>query len=361
LQIYLDEQQNIKTTECECPRGAFKCSHAAALFIHGIYHLSRTDVECRWRKRKSNTSLSNQAVSELFPAPKDYCALSRTLTHADRSAFYEDLKKYGKFTGLCWLLSPEPPVVSKLPMPSIEEIIYSDEFLRARGIQEQLDCLVRSSKLDEEKIVRISEITVGQRNNPAWHIARRGRLTASNFGSVLNAKRITPSLLKRLLGEYDLSGVKAIQWGVDNEEEAIRAFTLNTGKAVKETGIWFDSSGILGASPDGIVDDETVLEAKCPYTERNVTIEEALKSRTFCLKKSESGRGYALKKEHVYWHQVQGEMYFSRRKFCYFVVWTTKDVAILLIQRDNTWVENILRLLQFYHDHLFPKVVEGEL
>ena len=77
LQIYLDEQQNIKTTECECPRGAFKCSHAAALFIHGIYHLSRTDVECQWRKRKSNTSLSNQAVSELFPPPKNYCALPR--------------------------------------------------------------------------------------------------------------------------------------------------------------------------------------------------------------------------------------------------------------------------------------------
>ena len=65
--------------------------------------------------------------------------------------------------------------------------------------------------------------------------------------------------------------------------------TLKTGKTVKETGIWFDSSGILGASPDGIVDDETVLEAKCPYTERNVTIEEALKSRTFCLKKVKVG------------------------------------------------------------------------
>ena len=250
-------------------------------------------MECQWRKRKSNTSLANQSVSELFPPSKRYSALTRTPTHADRSSLYDGLKRYGRFTGLCWLLSPEPPVISKLPMPSIEEIIYSDEFLRARGIQEQLDCLVRSSKLDEEKIVRISEITVGQRNNPVWHIARRGRLTASNFGSVLNAKRVTPSLLKRLLGEYDLSRVKAIQWGVDNEEEAIRAFTLKTGKAVKETGIWFDSSGILGASPDGIVDDNTVLETKCPYTERNNTIEEAVKSKTFCLEKSESGQSYA--------------------------------------------------------------------
>ena len=361
MQIYLDDQQEIKSTECECPRGAFKCSHAAALFIHGIHNLSRTDVECQWRKRKSTTTLSNQAVSELFPPPKRYCALSRNPTQPDRFVLYEDLKEYEKFTGLCWLLSPEPPVANKLPMPSIEEIIFSDEFLQARGSQEQLDCLVRCSKLDEHKIARISQLTVGQRDNPAWHLARRGRLTASNFGSVLKAKRVTPSLVKRLLGEYDLSRVKAVQWGVNNEKEAIKEFTLKTGKIVKDTGIWFDSSGILGASPDGIVDDETVLESKCPYTERNLTIEEALNSTSFCLKKSESGQGYALRKDHVYWDQVQGQMYLSRRKFCFFVVWTTKDVAILKIERDDTWAANIPRLIKFYYDYIFPKIVEGEL
>ena len=29
---------------------------------------------------------------------------------------------------------------------------------------------------------------------------------------------------------------------------------------MKDTGIWFHPSGILGASPDGIVDHESVLE-----------------------------------------------------------------------------------------------------
>ena len=71
LQIYLDElEHEIKSTECECPRGAFKsvkCSHPTALFIHGIHNLSRTDVECHWRKRKSNTLLSTQAATEMFP------------------------------------------------------------------------------------------------------------------------------------------------------------------------------------------------------------------------------------------------------------------------------------------------------
>ena len=119
FQIYLDEEQEIKSTECECPRGAFKCSHAAALFIHGIHNLSRTDVECQWRKRKANTSLSTQAVTEMFPPPKKYSALSIKPTQADRSSLYEDLKEYGRFTGLCWLISPEPPLANQLPFPTM--------------------------------------------------------------------------------------------------------------------------------------------------------------------------------------------------------------------------------------------------
>ena len=62
--------------------------------------------------RKSNTSLSTQAVTEMFLPPKKYSALSRKPTQADRSELYEDLKEYGRFTGLCWLISPEPPLVN---------------------------------------------------------------------------------------------------------------------------------------------------------------------------------------------------------------------------------------------------------
>lgn len=100
---------------------------------------------------------------------------------------------------------------------------------------------------------------------------------------------------------------------------------------------------------------------KCPYTERNLTIAEAVGSATSCLEKCESGHGYTLKKDHVYWHQVQGELYFSQRNFCYFVVWTTKDIAIVKIERDETWVANIPVLMQFYFDNIFPRIVEGEL
>ena len=52
---------------------------------------------------------------------------------------------------------------------------------------------------------------------------------------------------------------------------------------------------------------------------------------------------------------------FSRRKFCYFVVWTSKDVVVLKIAKDEAWSKNITKLTQFYFEHLFLKVVEGQL
>ena len=158
---------------------------------------------------------------------------------------------------------------------------------------------------------------------------RRGRLTASNFGSVLNAKRVTPSLTKRLLGEYDLSRVKAVQYEVYNESDAINTFRLKTGLDVGETGVWLHHSGVLGASPDGLVGEDSVLEAKCPYTHRDLTIEEAIKT------------------SRLYWHQVQGHLFLTKRKKCYFVVWTLKDFVVLEIQRDDKYTCKSCRLILY--------------
>ena len=96
----------IKSTECEYPCGEFKCSHAAALFIYGIHNLSRMDVECRWKRKR--VEKTTQSAAEMFPAPKDYQPLSRKPNNSDRAWLYNELRQYGKFTGLCWLMRPEP-------------------------------------------------------------------------------------------------------------------------------------------------------------------------------------------------------------------------------------------------------------
>ena len=201
------------------------------MFIYGIHNLSRTDVECQWRRKKVTEAV--QSASQMFPLPEkkqDYTPLSRSPNSDDRNWLYEELQNYGKFTGVCWILSPEPQPTAKLPIKSIEEIIYCEQFLSKQTSEEQLEVLIRNAKVHDVDIIeRISKITTGQRNNPAWHLAGKGRLTASNFGAVLKAKRVTPSLIKRLLGDYKLSGVRAIAWGVNNEDMAVKEFTKVTG------------------------------------------------------------------------------------------------------------------------------------
>ena len=64
--IYLDRNNLIKSSGCECPRGAYKCSHDAALFIYGIYNLSRNDIACSWKKGMHAIFLGNLSL-KCFP------------------------------------------------------------------------------------------------------------------------------------------------------------------------------------------------------------------------------------------------------------------------------------------------------
>ena len=114
-------------------------------------------------------------------------------------------------------------------------------------------------------------------------------MTASNFGAVLQAKRAAQSLMKRLLGEYDLSGVKSIMWGTKHEKDAVNSFSMTTRLVVSKTGTWLDDSGILGASPDGLIGEDALLKVKCPYSLRNETVHEGLQQKQCFLMECKDG------------------------------------------------------------------------
>lgn len=124
--IYMDEQNSIKFMVCGCPRGGLKCNHAAALLIHDIRNLSRTETEYQWGKRKTSTFKSLLAVEELFSPTKKYvCYLIKKGKQCQSSGSVSRLK-WLEFNGLCWLLRAEPPTKRKLPIPTIKETIYSE-------------------------------------------------------------------------------------------------------------------------------------------------------------------------------------------------------------------------------------------
>ena len=59
----------------------------------------------------------------------------------------------------------------------------------------------------------------------------------------------------------------AMQWGIDTEPAAKAAYTARTGMLVEEAG-FVDHPEIVwsGASPDGYVQDDGLIEVKCPNT-----------------------------------------------------------------------------------------------
>ena len=115
--------------------------------------------------------------------------------------------------------------------------------------------------------------TRGQRLCKRWQEERLYRITASKFGRVIKRHRNHTKLAKQLLYTKVASGgVAALVWGQQHEADAIDVYgrSLGANFKVRETGVYIDYCGFLGASPDGIVEDDSgeivrLVEVKCPY------------------------------------------------------------------------------------------------
>ena len=113
-----------------------------------------------------------------------------------------------------------------------------------------------------------------------WFQSRVGCLTASQAKDVLARSKTNGKPLKgyydlmekliteRLTGEPVSFGMTpAMQWGVDHEDEARTRYEDETGELVDLVGfIPHPSIEMFGASPDGFVGEDGLLEIKCPNT-----------------------------------------------------------------------------------------------
>lgn len=116
-----------------------------------------------------------------------------------------------------------------------------------------------------------------------WHAARRGLLTASRIADAIAVlKNGKPSESRRklafeLLAER-ISGVAvdhyvtpAMQWGIDNQSGAIAAYEAQTGELVgPEVFVLHPEIDWSGATPDGLVGRDGLIEVKCPTTPKHV-------------------------------------------------------------------------------------------
>lgn len=89
-------------------------------------------MQVKWKMQKVPESVKH--VKELFPAPRVYDFLRREPSTDDREWLSKELSCHGRFTGIAWILSPEPPGKTQLPLPTVEEIILSPDWTTNRSL-----------------------------------------------------------------------------------------------------------------------------------------------------------------------------------------------------------------------------------
>lgn len=174
-----------------------------------------------------------------------------------------------------------------------------------------------------------------------WFEARKGKLTASNAGAALgiNPWKKPDDLIRQMVRDFHgaekefVSNIATL-WGQQHEPLAVLDYMSETGRMVDEAGFYtHPEHDWLGASPDGFVGDDGLLEIKCPFSMRNETNPE-FKS---------------LAEQPHYKSQVMVELACTGRSFCHFYQWTPNDSQLELVPFDPQWFDaNLPKLKEFY-------------
>ena len=155
---------------------------------------------------------------------------------------------------------------------------------------------------------------MSEQRTPEWFAERLGKITASRIADVVGKTKsggygaarknyMAELLCQRLTGQQEENFTSAaMRHGTDTEPAARAMYMLETGTDVTETGfIPHPSIAMSGASPDGLVGEDGLIEIKCPNTATHL---EFLQN---------------CKPKHEYLLQMQWQMACTGRQWCDFV------------------------------------------
>ncbi len=123
-----------------------------------------------------------------------------------------------------------------------------------------------------------------EQGSEAWRQARIGRATASRVADIVatNAKGYAASranycaelVLERMSGvPAERFKNAAMVWGTETEPQARDAYAFMAGVTVEQVGfIQHPTIELAGASPDGIIGDDGLVEIKCGNTATHIEL-----------------------------------------------------------------------------------------
>lgn len=179
-----------------------------------------------------------------------------------------------------------------------------------------------------------------KQGTPEWFSARLGRVTASRIADIIAKTKSGPSAsrqayavqlaLERITGQREEGFTSAaMQRGTELEAEARAAYEAERGELVREVGfIDHPSIEMSGASPDGMVGGDGLLEIKCPDSKQHL---EYLRLQTVPAK---------------YKPQVQWQMACTARAWCDFASYDPRfpdglQLHIVRVPRDAEYIAEL--------------------
>jgi putative phage-type endonuclease len=121
-----------------------------------------------------------------------------------------------------------------------------------------------------------------EQRSPEWFAERLGKVTASRVSDLMaqtksgysasRANYMAELICERLTGQQaERYSNAAMQWGTDNEAGAKAAYSFMTDCAVDDVGFCLHQTiNDFGASPDGLIGSDGLIEVKCPNTATHI-------------------------------------------------------------------------------------------
>ena len=195
----------------------------------------------------------------------------------------------------------------------------------------------------------IEKATRGQASNPNWHAERCLRLHASKFGAICRARNKV-KMAQRLVKNVPVQAA-ALSHGRLFENVALNKFEqLYNVKVERGMGIMVSlNRPYLACSLDGIIDEQVLVEVKCPFSAKNSVI--TPETVPYIYLDEQTGL-FSLDKSHNYYYQIQGQMFVTEKNVCMFVVFTFVDMLVIEIHRDDAFIAAMNADLEmFFNDH----------
>jgi len=239
--------------------------------------------------------------------------------------------------------------------------INSKEFLKKR-------------KIDCDMQAQIMEETIGQSENPLWIERRKCLLTASHVYKVIQKKasskvgNLVNSILHPVSSKTLNVTTDARSYGLYYEKEARNCYERVRKVKVADAGIIVDiPNGLLGASPDGLIGLDGLLEIKCPFKARYYgKIIDAINDGTIPYLEM-VGDKIQLVRNSGYYFQIMTQLGISNRKFCDFFVYIPNGIEQFnfycerIIPDKKLWALMKLELERFYKHCLLPEIIDSRM